>query len=163
MINPYGPRGFLSNYPADVIYVINGNPITKADLLRAKRERQRRQLVAKRRNWDPLIKPCFVWVFWTNGLGGEAGFYRGWWLYINTLHASWNIGTKWGDQRKLALKAMGLFPCGYLPMIENFNPWKEAFAGMYHRPTLKRPGKQGMAIARAEVSANGRQILDITV
>lgn len=158
-INLLGPRGLLFNHPADVVCVIDGNPITKADVLQAKRERQGRQLAAKRRDYDPLIKPCFVHVFWTNGLG-EAGFYRGWWLYINTLHASWNIGPN--RDSEIALKAMRLFPCGYLPMIENFNPWKEAFADMYHRPTLKRPDKQGMAIAWAKVSAGGWQLLDIS-
>ena len=146
----------LSNYPADVVYVINGKPVTKSDILQGKRERQRRQLAAKRRNYEPLIRPCWIQVFWTNGISGV--FYRGWWLYVNTLHAYWEIGVR--RDSELVLKIMRVFPCSHLPMTINFDPWKESFASYYHRPTPKRPTKQGMAVAWAKVSTN-RQLLDI--
>lgn len=156
------PRGLLTNYPADVVCVINGQVVTKADILQRKRERQRRQLATKRRNYEPLIKPCLVQVFWTNGIagvnGGSGVFYRGWWLYISTLHAYWEIGIRWDSE--LVLKIMRVFPCGHLPMIINFEPWKESFAAYYHRSTLKRPANQGMTVAWAKVSPN-RRLLDI--
>lgn len=157
-INISGPRGLLANYSDDVIFVINGLPITKTDILNVKRERQARQLALKRRTYEPITRPCFVWTFWTNGLG-ETGFFRGWWLYIKTLHESWIIDPRY--RTDLTLKVMRLYPCGYLPMIENFNPWKAAFAATYPYPTKKRPDRQGMVIARAKISSNGAALLDI--
>ena len=58
-----GKRGLLSLWPNDVIAVVNGEPVTKADVLHAKRKRQARRLEAIRRCTTPQIKPCFVWVF----------------------------------------------------------------------------------------------------
>ena len=156
-LNNLGTRGFLSNYPDDVVYLVNGTAITKADILQYKHACQRRELAAKRRNWSSSIKPCFIWVFWTNGLG-DTGFFRGWWLYIHTLKFSREIGLK--QDRKLALKVMKLFPCGYLPLVENFELWKAVFATAYYRPTKKRPDKQGMTVAWVEISSSNI-IIDI--
>lgn len=160
MINlPLGPRGLLSNYPLDVVYLINGEPITRGDILQGKQSRQRRQLAAKRRNYEPIIKPCWIQVGWCPGFSGFA--FRGWWLYVQTLHVSWAITRNRNEGFRLEI--MRLFPCGYLPMIENFESWQEAFAGVYHRPTLKRPVTYGAVTAWAKVSASGRQLLDITL
>lgn len=139
-------RGFLRNYPPDVICVINGRPITKGDILENKRRRQRRELEWKRRNWEPVIRPCFIWTFYNQGF-----IYGGWWLYVQTLHESFGIGRS----KEMVLKIMGLFPCGYLPMVENFEVWKVEFARIYRRPTRKRPDKNGMAPAWAQLSHNG--------
>lgn len=147
-----GPRGFLSNYPEDVVAVVNGKPITKADIRKEKRSHQERRLRAKRRSYEPTIKPCLVWVFWTDGLK-PSGFFMGWYLYIHSLHNSQGISIQ--RDRKLVLKIMRMFPCGYLPIIENFEQWKVAFAAAFHRPTIKRPDKQGMAVAWAVFSSTG--------
>lgn len=147
----FGPRGLLSNYPDDVVCVVNGKPITKSDILYAKRERQRMELAAKRcSSYDSIIKPCFVWTFYNSGL-----VYGGWWLYVRTLKESWEIDLR--RQGEMVLKIMRLFPCGYLPIFENFTPWLAAFAKEYHYPTRKRPVRQGMAVARA-VALNDRLV-----
>lgn len=79
-----GPRGFLSNYPPDVIAVINGTPITKGDILDAKRRKQERRLDFIRTSYEPVIKPAFVWEFHV-----DAFIYHGWHLYVKTLKKDW--------------------------------------------------------------------------
>lgn len=147
--NPWGPRGFLSNYPSDVVYVVNGRPVTRTDILDAKRARQRRILDNIRRNWEPISKPCFVWTFFNKGF-----LFGGWHLYIKTIDHSWGIGSR--HHAQLILPIMRLFPCGYLPVMANFHEWMIAFANAYHYPTQKRPENQGMAIARATIDDTGR-------
>lgn len=146
----YGPRGFLSNYPEDVVAVVNGTPITKADILHNKRQKQQRRLDRIRRSTESIIRPCFVWTFYN-----EGPFYGGWWLYVRTLKCYWEV-----RDAKQQLKIMQLFPCGYSPVFENFTAWKAEFAKIYHHPTVKRPNNQGMAIARAVVSDIGN-LLDV--
>lgn len=150
--DPTHPRGFLQNYPDDVIAVINGQPITKADKLWAKRERQERQLATRRRNYETAQRPCFIWVFKV-----ETFPYEGWWLYVKTLKNSWGLDFQRFD-RELILKIMRLWPCGYLPIIENFGLWKREFAKVYHRETSKRQLNQGMVIAMAEIDYLGRLV-----
>lgn len=147
--NLLGPRGFLSNWPEDVVAVVNGRPVTKADILERKRRGQERRLARIRQGPDPRIQPCFVWAFYN-----DTNFFSGWWLYVRTLKREFRVSD---DQR---LKIMRLFPCGYLPMIENYGAWREAFAKVYHHPTRKRPTRNGLAMARAMVSITG-QLLDI--
>jgi len=151
--NALGPRGFLSNWPEDVVMVINGMGITRADILKNKRQRQRRLLQEKMHNYDPVVKPCFVWTF-----HNKSWLYGGWWLYVKTLKLDWQIDER--HQPELVLKAMSLFPCGLLPVIENFDPWMAAFAEQYHRPTWKRPENQGMAMAWATINSS-RSLVDI--
>lgn len=157
--NVYGERGFLSNYPPDVVMLVGGNgrviPITKGDILDGKRRRQARKLAHIRRNWDPVVKPCFVWTFRNEGF-----IYAGWWLYVKTLKKSWQIGGARGRSDDMAVKIMEMFPCGYEPVMENFTAWKAAFGETYHYPTRKRPMRQGMVMARAVVSESGR-LLDV--
>ena len=146
----------LSPYPRNTVYVINGHPVTKADILDGKRERQRRELYTKRYDCSPVITPCFIWTF-----HNESFIYHGWWLYVRThRYGDWNIATD-GLYKDFILKIMTLFPCGYLPVKENYYRWKEAFAAAYHRPAWKRPEKQGMAIAWAKVDVQHRRLLDI--
>lgn len=154
----FGERGFLSNYPPDVVMVVGGGgngrviTITKGDILDGKRRRQARKLAHIRRNWEPVVRPCFVWVFCN-----DSWFYNGYWLYVKTLKGSWQISERRQD---MVLKIMGMFPCGYEPVMENFTAWKAAFAETYKHPTKKRPDKQGMIVARAVVGENGR-LLDV--
>jgi len=150
-----GKRGLLSNYPSDVVAVINGKPVTKADLLQAKQERQRRILAIRMLADHPITRPCFVWTFYIDGF-----IKGGWWLYVKTSRKHWCINAT-GLYSHFILQIMRMFPCGYLPMIENFRPWKAAFADAYHYPTRKRPTRQGMIVARAKVDCNG-SLLDIT-
>ena len=119
-----------------------------------KRKRQRRELSWKRRSIEPVIKPCFVWTFYN-----DTFIYGGWWLYVKTLRYSWQI-ERGGHYERLIVPIMTMWPCKLLPFIQNFDQWKEAFAHNYAYPTQKRPKKQGMAIAWAQVSYSGR-LLDI--
>jgi hypothetical protein len=146
----------LFNWQDDVVCVINGHRITKSDILENKRRRQARRLAAIRACDEPLIKPCFVWVFYN-----QYWIYHGWWLYVKTLKHSWEISERkaWNSM-KFVPKIMQMFPCGYLPIIENYGRWRETFAESYHYPTRKRPEKQGMAIAWAKVGAGGH-LMDI--
>jgi hypothetical protein len=110
-------------------------------------------LAFKRRD-ESIIKPCFVRVFWTDGLG-KTGFFMGWYLYVETIRNHWLI-----KDQEIKLKIMQLFPCGHLPMVENFERWKAAFAEVYHRPTLKRADRQGLVAAWAEFTVQGK-LLDV--
>lgn len=134
----FGERGFLSNYPPDVVMLVGGSngviPITKDDILDTKRRRQVRKLEFKRRNWDLVVRPCFVWVFCN-----DSWLFNGYWLYVKTLKKSWQVD--WRSRPDMVLKIMGMFPCGVEPVIENFTEWKVAFAETYHYPTRKRPMK----------------------
>ncbi len=63
MLDP--SRGFLSNWPPDVIAIVNGEPVTTTDILQGKRKRRRRQLALKRLT-GPVEKPCFIWTFYND-------------------------------------------------------------------------------------------------
>lgn len=139
---------------------INGHRITASDILEAKRLRHARELERKRRNTGPLRKPCFVWVFWTNGLG-STGFFMGWWLYIQTAKRDWQLDIRRCWDKEIILKIMRMFPCGHTPMIENLEAWMPDFAKQYHRPTAKRPDKNGLALVRAVMDPAGYRIVDI--
>lgn len=139
---------------------INGHHINGPDILAAKRVRQARELQWKRRNTGALRKPCFAWVFWTDGLG-STGFFAGWWLYIQTANRYWQMDTRRCWDKEIILKIMVLFPCGHTSAIENFEAWMPDFAEQYHRPTIKRPNKNGLALARAVMAPSGYQLVDI--
>lgn len=136
----------MQSYPLDVIKVLNGRPITRQDILDSRRERNVRRLAYNRRSWGNKMKPCFIWVF----DNGPVVPYGGWWLYVRIAKRYFQI-----DDDKLRFQIMELFPCGYLPMLENYGLWMPAFAANYHRYTKKRPTRQGMALARAVISPGG--------
>lgn len=138
-------KGLPPNHPDYVVLNVNGRNITRGDILRGRQERQRKELARKRKSNHSIIKPCFIWVF-HNGLFP----YGGWWLYIRTRRREWSPGFR-GTPERFNLEAMKLFPVGLLPIRENFNLWLPAFAKAYHRPTTKRPDKQGLAVAWATI------------
>lgn len=147
-----GPRGVLSNFPPDVVAVVNGHPITKGDILDGKRRRQARRLDMIRASYEPITKPAFVWVFHV-----DAFIYHGWHLYVHTLKKDWGIS---GDDQ-MVLKVMRLFPCGLEPDVNNLRAWKIAFAEAYHYPTQKRPENQGLALAKVVYEPGSYRLLDI--
>jgi hypothetical protein len=155
IINNQPSESPLIALPPDVVAVIHGEVITKADVLETKRRRQREHLAQLRHCRKPIIKPCFVWTFKV-----EYWAYHGWHLYIRTLKHDWWLRDQWSD-RKIILKIMSLFPCGLLPMWLNFYSWKRVFAECYPRSTEKRPTKQGMVQAWALVE--GRELLDVAM
>ncbi len=144
---PNHPRGFLQNYPLDVVAVnFSGSvivSITRKDILKNRRKRNIERLAKKRRFWNNEIKPCFIWVF----NNGPVLPYGGWWLYIRGAKRHWEVRDK-----KLILQVMEIYPCGHLPIIESYSLWKPAFTAAYPRATKKRPIDQGMALARAIIA-----------
>ena len=150
-------RGLLSLWPADVVCVVNGQPVTTGDILCWKRERQARILAAKRSVCGSKVVPCFVWVF----DNGPIIPYGGPWLYVRTLKNAWCIDRIGWERERLMFRIMGIFPCGYLPTTENYRQWQKTFMEVYHRPTEKRPYKSGMAQAWAIVDAGGMMLLDV--
>lgn len=139
-------RGFLSNCPPDVVAIINGQPITRTDILRGKQERQARRLAQNRQSFEDVFKPGFVWVF----DNGPIFPYGGKWLYVRTLKHKWQIRD---DRTRLLI--MSAFPCGLLPMIENYKLWQQTFINFYHRPD-SRP--QGLAVCWIKLNYNEQVI-----
>jgi len=138
-------------YPPDVVYVVNGRPVTKADILNYKRERQAKELARKREDSRKIIeKSGYVWTFYN-----DTPFYGGWWLYLKTAYHDWNMNeNRFG--KEWIVKIMRIYPCGLLPIYENFRQWKAAFAEQYHYATWKRPQKQGFALVRIICDQYGR-------
>lgn len=145
----------LWRYPPDTVAVINGQPVTKSDILDAKRTRQARELENKLRSYDNIEKPCLIWTF----NNGPVIPYGGWWLYVRTLKHDWCIRKRYNDI-DLTLKIMALYPCGLLPIMENYHKWLREFARHYPKATAKRPRDQGMALARA-VYEPGYRLIDV--
>lgn len=126
--------------PPGVIALVNGVPVTTADVLAAKRERQRRILKNIRRPTSYRVKPCFVWVFYN-----DTFVYGGWWLYVRTHKEHWNLNQRDYCDRILIAQVMRQWPCGLLPDLAFYRQWIERFAHVYARATEKRPDHQGMA------------------
>ena len=134
--------------PAGVAYAINDGPnglrmVTYSDLKAQRIARQRVHLesvesVPERR------RAAFIWAFYQPGLFGCA--YMGWWAYLRVCGHPSAMKLQWNTVNGhdlLARRCMELFPCGFLPLSENFDAWKEAFGIQYRRPG--RFKKQGLA------------------
>jgi hypothetical protein len=91
------------------------------------------------------VKPCFIWTFFN-----DSWIYYGWWLYVITAKKRFGINFR-GRYEPFAVPIMRLFPCGLLPLWENFEVWMEAFARTYPKVTKKRQKKQGMVLAWAKM------------
>jgi len=139
-------RGLLAHCPPDVVGVLNGKPLTRTDIRAAKQRYQKRRLARKRHSWEDIVRPAFIWVFYVPCFP----FGPNWWVYIRTRRGEWG---KHLDP-KFILQAMALYPCGYLPIMENYSLWARAFAETYPRVT-GRPGPQGMALCHARISSSG--------
>lgn len=133
-----------------VVGSINGVVITSETILEAKRERQRTHLKDLLRDKANVVKPGFVWTFFNPAIFP----YHGWWLYVITHKGSWCIDER-HDRNNIALQVMRLYPCGLLPMTENLRAWKEEFARIYPKSTIKRPKYQGMVIASVTTDVYG--------
>ena len=123
---------------------------TFKEILEKKRVKQRTHLEGIRQS--EILTPCFVWTFYNSGFP-----YYGWWLYIRTLKKSYALNFR-NENRKMQKRAMQLFPCGFLPFVDNLEKWMIMFAKIYNYPTKKR-NKQGMA--KAWVKINGNKLIDI--
>jgi len=139
-------RGLLAHCPPDVVGVLNGQPLTRADIRAARQRYQKRRLAWKQHSWLDITVPAFIWTFYVPCFP----FGPGWWVYIRTRRGEWG---KHLDP-KFIVQAMSLYPCGFLPIMENYSLWARAFAETYPRIT-GRPGPQGMALCHARISSSG--------
>lgn len=113
------------DWPKDVAMIVNGERITYAQLLKERKEQQRKHLSRSLECNSPVRRAGFIWVFYV-----EGPIYGGWHLYIRSLKKDWWLH----ETDEIALEIMELFPCGLLPIPENFYRWKEAFGVTYARP-----------------------------
>lgn len=163
MTNIYSSTVMYKNsfvqFPPDVVMIVNGRHITKSDILAQKKTRQARRLAFIRSRTEPIIKPCFIWTFCNEY--SHSWIYAGWWLYIRTHQGDFRMGVKGVSDREMTLKVMHLYPCGLLPILENYDVWKQTFAERYPKPTEKRPHHNGIALAKAVLTPNSSRLLDI--
>jgi len=144
------------DWPKQIAYTVDGLAVTYLELLNKKREKQRRRLEFLRTP-SVRIEPCFIWVFYNK----QSFPFGGWWIYIRTLKNYFPIDFR-GQNTDFKSKIMALYPCGFLPLIENFRFWAEEFANVYHRPSAKRE-KQGLVKAKVKIK-DGRlnEIIKLT-
>jgi len=143
------------HWPENVAYAVreySWRPLTWVtydQLLQERRERQVKRLQLVRECAGQLRIAAYVWTFYTRGLGGVA--YAGWHLYIWALKRDWWL--HWEDP--ITVELMKMFPCGLLPIQQNFYCWKEAFGDTYSRPG--RFKKQGLILGWVHLGRyNGR-------
>ena len=113
--------------------------VTWDEVMESRRCRQAERLAEKYRVEPPRIQPCYVWVFFV-----PPPLYAGWWCYVRTLRECRGVNFP-GFMPGLATSIMREFPCGLLPVIENFDKWMPAFAKAYPRPKtgdLRRAGSR---------------------
>lgn len=133
-------------WPRELAAIVNGERVTWADVRAGKIERQRKRLAQILRIDQPCRQAAHVWVF-----NNPQDFpYGGWWCYIRTLRNAWCIR----QDDSLAAEIMAMFPCGLLPLRENFRAWQQEFARTYARPGRR---KQGMVAGWVEVNNYGHK------
>ena len=141
-------------WPKELACIVNGDRITWAQLKAERVKRQRARMCSiDRMNINPIRHAAYVWVFYQPGLFGFA--YQGYWLAIRTLNHTWTLGFKGGCSIGIGIvDIMKMFPCGFLPLIENYEKWKKEFIRQYYRPG--RFKKQGMVPVWVESGHEGK-------
>jgi hypothetical protein len=133
------------HWPKELAYIINGQRVTWAQVKADRIARQSRILKWKRGFYGPVRHAAYVWTFKV-----EVDIpYGGWHLYIWALQHSWWL--HW--ENELAQDIMRRFPCGLLPIKENFYEWKKAFAREHRRPGRFR--QQGLLIGWIDCDYEG--------
>lgn len=128
-------------------------PTTYKQLLDKKIENQKCELRRKRR--CSSIRAGYIWVFEVPGF-----FFAGWWIYIKTIEDEYGINFRHERNNDLVVKAMQLFPCGVIPLLEYFDTWAVKFAKQYAHVGFKRKRKQGLVKCWCEISEYG-ELVDI--
>ncbi len=120
--------------------------VTYKELLDKKISQQRSELYRKLHT--SITKPCFVWVF-----HNDTWLMGGWYLYIKTLKEDYALNFR-RPRPDLVLQVMNLFPCGIVPVSENFNAWAQAFSKQFHHTGFKRKKNQGLVPCYCEIDGN---------
>lgn len=130
---------------------INWKATTWKDIFAERKARQEININFKL-SGQSIIKPCFIWVF-----KNEQSFpFGGWWIYIKIFKEDIVLNFR-NHKPRLILKCMQLFPCGILPVNENFHLWVEAFEKEFHKTGRRK--KNGLVMCHCKM-LNG-QIVDI--
>jgi hypothetical protein len=140
-------------WPKDLACIVNGERITYAQLKAKRIAEQKERLRRMETEPRPERRAAFVWVFYQPGLFGFC--FEGYWLAIRTLKHTWTFGFR-GSEDRSGLKTidiMRMLPCGFLPLQENAEKWKEKFVKTYSRPGRFR--KQGMVAGWVETDHDG--------
>ena len=130
------------NWPREIACIVDGKPVTWAEIRANKTANQQRHLASILR-CDAPRRAAHVWTFFVPGW-----IYGGWHLYIRTIKERWWIR----ECDELALDIMTMFPCDLLPIRENFALWKQTFAKTYARASDRQ---QGMVAGRVKIKCNG--------
>lgn len=117
--------------------------VTYKEIFEKKTERQNCNLRSKQVH--KKIKPCYIWVFYN-----DTWIMGGWYLYIKTLHKDYAINFR-QPQPEISLKVMQLYPCGVIPVLENFEAWAKEFSKQFHHAGFKRKKNQGLAKCYCEL------------
>lgn len=126
--------------------------VTYREILKKKTDHQLSNLNFKRRS--EVVKPGFVWVFYNTPLMNM--FFGGWYIYIKTLKNDYAISFRHERNNDLIQKAMKLFPCGIVPLIENFERWAINFAKQYPHKGMGRIKKQGLIKCYCRIDPGGK-------
>lgn len=114
-------------WPKEIACIVDGRPVTYKELRAKKKALQDRRL-AQIREIDQERRAAYVWVFFQ-----PHWLYHGWHLYLRTVNDSWWLIRMVGGT-ELTLDIMRALPCGLLPVMENFERWKEVVGRTFHRP-----------------------------
>jgi len=138
-------------WPADVACLVDGEPVTWAEIRKTRRERQERIMRWKRRCDPPRIVPCYIWAFCVPGW-----IYGGWHCYVVTLcqgetqeqPVNFGRGGRFATFKgpALAESIMREIPLGFLPLAENWERWVAEFAKRYPRRHPHDPRKAGSRV-----------------
>jgi hypothetical protein len=128
--------------------------VTYKEILDKKIEQQKWELQIKTRS--NKIKPCYIWVF-----NNDYWLMGGWYLYIKTLKEDYALNFR-NPNKELTLKIMELYPCGVIPVLENFDSWAEAFSKTFSHKGFKRKKNQGLLKCFCELNEYN-ELKDIVV
>ena len=145
----------MFSFPRGVKYAINEGHglrfVTFADIKAERIAKQRRHLNRVLATTSTQRRACLIWTFFVPGV-----IYGGWHLYIRTIEESLWLHPRLGARdlsEGLTLDIMRMFPCRFLPILQNFEAWKEAFARQ-HTYGRKRGGKvQGIVFGWTDLQA----------
>lgn len=116
-------------WPKDVAYLSSlgrGGELEKvtwAEVMAARRARQKKRLEYIRRPSEAVVVPCYVWAFFNR----QDIPYHGWYCYVEARGFDIAVNFR-GFEGELAESIMRAMPLGLLPMKENFYKWMERFA-----------------------------------
>ena len=124
-------------WPRDQAAVVNGRPVTWAEVHAARRKWQAEALRRKRDEQTPRIVPALVWAFFS-----PHWLSHGWWCYVVTRRESIAVNFR-GFATELAASIMRSIPLGTFPQEDFFEDWMVEFAKRY--PRKKTPSDRRKA------------------